>query len=131
MHSAKSTVGFGSTIFWVIKFFRSSGSLPPSLVLVDVGGGDGELHVTLLLGLDERDAHLLDEHRQDDAAPHVALQPLLISQLLFRSRYREQLRTCELLLVELVTHEADAGLTPSREHGLAVRGSGEVWATAL
>ena len=50
--------------------------------------------------------------------PHVALQPLLISQLLFLTRYyRELLHTRKLLLVELVTHVAVAGLTP--EHGFA------------
>ena len=50
--------------------------------------------------------------------PRGALQPLLISQLLIPTRYyRELLHTRKLLLVELVTHEAVAGLTPGREHG--------------
>ena len=54
--------------------------------------------------------------------PRGALQPLLISQLLIPTRYyRELLHTRKLLLVELVTHEAVAGLTPGKEHGFAAR----------
>ena len=78
----------------------------------DQRGGDQQRRDVLRLERDQLAplrAHIL-EHRQDDAAPHGALRSLLISQLLFRTRYyRELLRTRKLLLVELVTHEAVAG----------------------